>query len=132
MRGSQQTVRLRGMQLRGGLGARVRAHRGLLQANMLRVLMLGLLRQQLQQRRRRRQHKISKKAGKKNVENGKLPLNIQHRGHQTEGQIYPNAAFKESAIFLGYYEPLFYYKDDLNLSSSSILDIFNKIEEIIK
>jgi|LakMenEpi03Aug12_release.lakeMendotaPanAssembly.Ray.scaffolds.fasta_scaffold281105_2 hypothetical protein len=76
--------------------------------------------------------KISKKAGKKNVENGKLPLNIQHRGHQTEGQIYPNAAFKEAAIFLGYYEPLFYYKDDLNLSSSSILDIFNKIEEIIK
>jgi hypothetical protein len=76
--------------------------------------------------------KISKKAGKKNVENGKLPLNIQHRDHQTEGQISPNAAFKEAAIFLGYYEPLFYYKDDLNLSSSSILDIFNKIEKIIK
>ena len=71
--------------------------------------------------------KISKKAGKKNVENGKLPLNIQHRGHHTEGQISPNEAFKEAAIFLGDYEPLFYYKDDLNLSSSSILYIFNKI-----
>jgi hypothetical protein len=76
--------------------------------------------------------KISKKAGKKNVENGKLPLNTQHRGHHTEGQISPNAAFKQVSIFLGDYEPLFYYKTDLNLSANSILDIFKKIEKIIK
>jgi hypothetical protein len=76
--------------------------------------------------------KISNKAGKKNAENGKLPLNSQHRYNLTEGQINPNKAFKETAIFLGEYEPLFYYKADLNLSNSSILDIFNKIEEIIK
>jgi hypothetical protein len=76
--------------------------------------------------------KISKKAGKKNVENGKLPLNAQHRYNLTEGQINPNKAFKNAAIFLGDYEPLFYYKNDLNLSDSSILDIFNKIQKIIK
>ena len=34
------------MQLRGGLGARVGVHRGLLQMILLRVLMIGLLRQQ--------------------------------------------------------------------------------------
>lgn len=76
--------------------------------------------------------KISKKSGKKNVENGKLPLNIQHRNHPTEGQIAPNVAFKKAAIFLGDYEPLFYYKDDLNLSNSSILNIFKKIENLVK
>jgi hypothetical protein len=76
--------------------------------------------------------KISKKAGKKNVEDGKLPLNTQHRGNLLEGQINPNKAFKQVAIFLGNYEPLFYYKTDLNLSDNSILDIFNKIEKIIK
>jgi hypothetical protein len=76
--------------------------------------------------------KISKKAGKLNAENGKLPLNAQHRYNLTEGQINPNPAFKKAAIFLGDYEPLFYYKDDLNLSSSSILDIFKKIEKNIE
>jgi hypothetical protein len=76
--------------------------------------------------------KISKKAGKANVESGKLPLNAQHRYNVTEGQINPNKAFKQVAIFLGDYEPLFYYKTDLNLSANSILDIFKKIEKIIK
>jgi hypothetical protein len=77
-------------------------------------------------------NKISKKAGKKNVESGKLPLNAQHRYNLTEGQINPNKAFKQMATFLGEYEPLFYYKSDLNLSDESILDIFNKIKKIIK
>jgi len=75
--------------------------------------------------------KISKKAGKKNKETGKICLNKQHRSHDIEGQINVNPV-KENGVFLGEYEPLFYYKDDLNLSSSSILEIFNKIENLIK
>ena len=74
--------------------------------------------------------KISKKAGKQNSEVGKLPLNAQHRYNITEGQINPNKAFKSVAHYLGTYEPLFYYKEDLNLTDHTILDIFNKIEKI--
>jgi hypothetical protein len=76
--------------------------------------------------------KISKKSGSKYSEDGKLPLNTQHRNSITEGQITPNKAFKKFAEFIGEYEPLFYYKKDLNLSSNSIFEIFNKIENIIK
>jgi hypothetical protein len=76
--------------------------------------------------------KISKKAGKENAEVGKLPLNSQHRYNLAEGQISPNKLFKKYSIFLGEYEPLFYYKSDLNLSDNSILSIFDKIKKIVK
>jgi hypothetical protein len=76
--------------------------------------------------------KISKKAGKENAEVGKLPLNTQHRYNLTEGQINPNLAFRQYATFLGEFEPIFYYRPDLNLSDKSILDIFNKIKKLIK
>lgn len=75
---------------------------------------------------------ISKKAGKHNVEEGKLPLNSQHRYNVTEGQINPNKAFYKKAINLGEYPPLLYYKDDLNLSENTIEEIFKKIGDIIK
>ena len=76
--------------------------------------------------------KISKKAGKANVEAGKLPLNAQHRYNVNEGQINPNSAFKKVAIFLGNFEPLLYHKNDLNLSTDSVLTIFSNIENIVK
>jgi len=75
--------------------------------------------------------KISKKSGASNVEVGKLPLNAQHRYNESEGQISPNAAFKKVAKFLGEYEPLLYYKEDLNLPDESIMNIFDKIERIL-
>jgi hypothetical protein len=76
-------------------------------------------------------NKISKRSGASNVEAGKLPLNTQHRYNTAEGQISPGAAFKKMALFLGQYEPLVYYKEDLNLPDESIRDIFNKIERIL-
>lgn len=75
---------------------------------------------------------ISKKAGRENVEEGKLPLNSQHRYNITEGQIRPNKAFKQKAYDLGTYPPLLYYKKDLNLSSDNLIEIFNKIKKNIK
>jgi|694.fasta_scaffold125472_1 hypothetical protein len=74
---------------------------------------------------------ISSLAGKENVEAGKLPLNKQHRGNTQEGQISPNKLFYKFAIKLGVYEPLQYNNDDLNLSTTSIQDIFSKISNII-
>jgi hypothetical protein len=40
-------------------------------------------------------HLISQKPGKKNVEIGKVPLGIQHRGHEHEGQVDIKSRFHE-------------------------------------
>lgn len=72
---------------------------------------------------------ISSKSGKTNVEQNKLPLNIQHRGNLHEGQVSPNKKFKKFAVLLGEYEPLNYVMSDLNLSDKSLNEIFGKIKK---
>jgi hypothetical protein len=40
-------------------------------------------------------HLLSRKPGKKNVEEGMIPMGIQHRGHEIEGQVDIKARFHE-------------------------------------
>jgi len=74
---------------------------------------------------------ISKKCGSKNVEKGKLPLQKQHAKSTDEGQITLTKRFYDFAIPLGEYEPIIYFKDDLNLTDKSVKAVFKKIDKLV-
>lgn len=67
--------------------------------------------------------KISKLAGKKNKEDGKLALNSQHKGNTKEGQISYNKSFIKTAIYITETSKIDYRQDNLGISDEQILEI---------
>lgn len=67
--------------------------------------------------------KISKAAGRKNKEDGKLSLNSQHKGNPNEGQISYNKTFMNTATYITDSPKVDYKRDDLGISDEKIMEI---------
>ena len=66
---------------------------------------------------------ISRLAGKRNKEVGKLALNSQHKGNAKEGQISYNKQFLRKALFITQTPKIDYKQNNLGLSDEEILEI---------